>query len=126
MYGRRRAAETLENRIRAHYSGHTFEAYARLDVPTFNDPVIQRQLDNVAGGRTSVAWESLQMLMELMSTIVLLVSEISVLFAVLREQKDGVGIAVVSCLPALMRYVRYQKYCDFGGMYNICLAVCLP
>lgn len=117
LYGRRRGGETLERRIRAHYSGYTFEAYARLDVPTFSDPIIQRQLDNVTGGRSSVAWESLQMLTELISTLVQLVSQISVLFAVLREHNDGLGIAMVSCLPALMHYARYKKFLDFGGMY---------
>lgn len=110
-----RFSETLEKRIRAHYSGYTFEAYARVDVPTFDDPIIQRQLDEVAGGRTSVAWESLQMLTDLVANIIQLASQVSVLLAVLKEQRDGVGIALLSLLPAIMRYMRFQKFFMRGG-----------
>ena len=125
-YARSRSGEVLGKRIRTHYSGHTFEAYARLDVPTFDNPIIQRQLDEIAGGRTSVAWESLKMLMDLASNVVLLASQMSVLGAVLREQRDGVSIALLSVFPELLRYMRIQKFLNIGGMFYYSPYLCQP
>ncbi|THH11373.1 hypothetical protein EW145_g713 [Phellinidium pouzarii] len=71
-----RTMTLLDQRIKAHYAGHIFEAYARLDVPTSEDPMVQRQLDDASGGRTSVAWDTVQMLANTFSTLLMLVSQV--------------------------------------------------
>ena len=50
-----RTMTLLDQRIKAHYSGHIFEAYARLDLHTFEDRIVRHQLDAAAGVRPSVA-----------------------------------------------------------------------
>ncbi|KAI5120220.1 hypothetical protein M0805_000035 [Coniferiporia weirii] len=110
----------LDQRIKAHYAGYIFEAYARLDVPTFEDPTVQRQLDDVSGGRTSVAWDTVQMLTNTLSTLLLLVSQVSVLLKVLQDQRDGTIIALLSFLSPLLQWIRFQKYGSRGVWAATC------
>lgn len=119
-YGRRQVNKKLENRIRTHYSRYTctFEAYARLDVPSFNDPVNRQQLEEIAQKRMSIAWKSLEILTELFSTAVLLLSQAYVLFSVLREHKDGLSTIIVCCFPQIMLYACSRDFYDFKGTYK--------
>ena len=105
----------LDQRIKAHYSSHIFEAYARLDLPTFEDPMVQRQLEAAAGGRTSVAWDTVQMLSNTFSHLIRLVSEVTVLINVLRDQRDGTLIALLSFIPPCLQWLRIQQYAPRGG-----------
>lgn len=116
-YGKRRVGKTLEDRIRVHCLGYTFEARARLDVPTFEDPIIERKLNNT---NFPVVWQCLNALIELLSGWVRLVSELSVLIAMFREQNNGLGIAAVCCLPQIMLHVRKRQSSDFGHIGGTC------
>ncbi|KAH8120695.1 P-loop containing nucleoside triphosphate hydrolase protein [Phellopilus nigrolimitatus] len=115
-----RIMTVLDQRIRAHYAGHIFEAYARLDVPTFEDPFVRRQLESTAGGRTSVAWDTVQMLANTFSTILLLVSQVSVLLKVLQDQRDGTIIALLSFISPLLQWMRLQQYGSRGVWAATC------
>ncbi|KAG1765412.1 P-loop containing nucleoside triphosphate hydrolase protein [Suillus occidentalis] len=74
QYARSRIVIPLNMSIKQFYAGHIFHSMARLDVPTFEDSAVQRQLESAWASPwgTSVAWET-----------------ISVLFTVLREQQDA-------------------------------------
>ncbi|KZV64748.1 P-loop containing nucleoside triphosphate hydrolase protein [Peniophora sp. CONT] len=102
-------AQQLQERISRHYSVHAFHALARLDVPTFDDPVVSRQLDvvlpNVAGGRSVVAFAAIGNVVGVGSTFVQLLAQSIVLLGVLRRQRDGLllaGIAAFSDIFAMM------------------------
>ena len=110
-----RCSFILDVRIRAHYSKHIFEAYCRLDVPTFDDPFTQAQLDTAEGGRVPVAWKLIQVLASTYSTIILLVSQLAVLYGVLREQRDGSLIALLSLVTPVLQFMRFQEYGLRGG-----------
>ncbi|KAL0949113.1 hypothetical protein HGRIS_009200 [Hohenbuehelia grisea] len=103
---KRRLSVPLNQRIKQHYSAHIFSAMARLDVPTFDDPLIQRQLEAAlpANSRSSIAWDTMQMTSRLVSTVVQLLSQLGVLVGVLREQQDGVLLALLSFVPALLHW----------------------
>lgn len=109
-YAKNRVTFPLRARLKQHYSLHLFHARARLDVPTFDDPAVQRQLDSASHvNGQSVAWGTFTMLSSLMTTLIKIVSQIAVLATVLKDQQDGPLLAVVSFAPALMEWVQWQK-----------------
>ena len=96
-------AKRLNGRIRRHYSVHTFHALARLDVPTFDDPVVSRQMDSVIpdggpGGRRTIPWTAISSVFSLGSTVIHLISQLIVLAGVLRRQRDGPLLAGIAAL----------------------------
>lgn len=86
-----RVQSPLNKRIKQHYSTHIFRAMARLDVPTFDDPAVQRQMESAwsTTGRSSVCWDTIQLASGVMSTLMRLFSQVSVLMSVLHNQRDG-------------------------------------
>lgn len=119
QHAKSRIMDPLDRRIKAHYAAHIFEAYVRLDVPTFEDPVVRRQLESILNSRTSVAWDTVQLIANTASTMLLLVSQISVLAGVLKYQKDGTLIATLSFLPSLLQWMQMSQYGSHGGEINI-------
>ena len=118
-YVKSRTMVILDRRIKAHYAGHIFEAYARLDLPTFEDPLVRRQLEAATGGHTSVAWDTVQMLANTLSHFVQLVSQVSVLLSVLRGQRDGTMIALLSFISPLLQWMRFQKFASHGSEFSL-------
>lgn len=114
-YIKSRSSTILEQRIKTHYAGHIFDAYARLDLATIEDPLVLRQLETAAGGRTTVAWSTVQVIANSVSNVVLLVSQISVLYGVLKDQRDGRMIAFVSIISPLLQWIRWQEFSFRGG-----------
>ena len=115
-YAKSRITFPLKARLKQHYSVHLFAARARLDVPTFEDPAVQRQLDTASHvNGQSVAWGTFTMLSGLLTTAIKVVSQISVLVRVLKDQPDGPLLAVVSFVPELMQWMKWQKVNLHGG-----------
>ncbi|EIW86264.1 P-loop containing nucleoside triphosphate hydrolase protein [Coniophora puteana RWD-64-598 SS2] len=110
-YGRSRLGLPLNSRIRQHYSTHIFHSMARLDVPTFSDSAVQRQLESAwsTSYRSSVAWETIQMTSAVMTTSLRLISQMSVLVAVLRDQRDGPLLAIMSFSQSLFSWYTMRK-----------------
>jgi hypothetical protein len=99
----------LKARLKQYYSVHLFEARARLDVPTFDDPAVQRQLDTASHvNGQSVAWGTFTMLSGLMSTALKVVSQVGVLASVLKDQPDGLLLAIVSFAPEMTQWFQWQ------------------
>lgn len=111
-----RIMDPLDRRIKAHYAGYIFEAYARLDVPTFEDPVVRRQLEATWNTRSSVAWDTVQLVANTVSTLLLMVSQISVLRGVLKGQRDGTLIAILSFIPPCLQWMHMSQYGSRGGV----------
>ena len=69
---------------------------ARLDVPTWEDPVVSEQVDaTLPTGRSSIAWTAVNSLVGVGSVLVKLLSQVTVLISVLREQRDGPLLAIL-------------------------------
>ncbi|KAF7986144.1 hypothetical protein HWV62_38510 [Athelia sp. TMB] len=122
-YGRSRVQLPLNKRIKQHYSTHIFQSMSRLDVPTFDDPAVQRQLEAAwsSSGRSSVCWDTLQIAMSVMSTAIKLFSQMSVLVAVLRDQRDGPLLAVLSFAESIFQWMSARRrFIDSGVWAATC------
>ncbi|KAJ6456145.1 P-loop containing nucleoside triphosphate hydrolase protein [Mycena sanguinolenta] len=118
QHGQTLLYKPLNERIRQHYAIHTFRARARLDVPTYSDAAVQRQLDNsTTSARTSVAWNNVVTTLHLFSTGVELVSQFSVLLNLLRDQRDGPLLATLSFGHILFRKKVVQKNWSPSGVW---------
>ncbi|KAF9014908.1 P-loop containing nucleoside triphosphate hydrolase protein [Cyathus striatus] len=110
-YAKQRIAVPLNVRIKQYYSVHIFHAMARLDVPTFDDAAVQRQLEQSfpPNSRSSIAWDTVVMALHMMSTMLQLTSQLSVLIGVLKDQRDGPLLAVLSFSHALFQWTTVRK-----------------
>ena len=83
----------LNLKIKKHYSIHTFENMARLDVPTFDDPLVQTRLDTATTSSRSthsLAWDTISVVIAVLTATIRLASQLSVLLKVVGGQRDGV------------------------------------
>jgi hypothetical protein len=90
-YVQDRVQSPLNLRIKRYYALRTFWAMARLDVPTFEDDVVQQQLQQSVShsSRTSIAWDVVSTFLKIGSSAMRLFAQIAVLASVLSEQRDG-------------------------------------
>ncbi|KAH9930399.1 P-loop containing nucleoside triphosphate hydrolase protein [Epithele typhae] len=95
----------LSRRLKAQFSLHLFRARARLDLPTFEDPLVQRQLEEASSTSGSIAYDTLMMASSIVSTLVQVVSQISVLAQVLGGQRDGILLAILSFATSISDWV---------------------
>lgn len=101
----------LQMRSRKEYATRVIRAISRLDVPTASDPIIQSKLKQLAGSvytdgkamylPTTAAVNVLQQSATAASTVVSLISQVGVLFAVLRAQPDGVALSAFTAVRYL-------------------------
>ncbi|KAJ7171705.1 P-loop containing nucleoside triphosphate hydrolase protein [Mycena crocata] len=117
-HGQGRLYKPLNERIRQHYAVQSFGARARLDVPTYSDSAVQRQLEHsVTSARTSIAWNNVVQTFHLFSTGVQLVSQFSVLVNMLRHQRDGPLLATMSFGHTLFRQKTNQRNWQPNGVW---------
>jgi hypothetical protein len=107
-YVQSRIMSPLNLSIKQFYIQLLFRSMARLDVPTFEDSAIQRQLESTgsASWGSSVAWSTVSMTTGVAMTVIRLVSQLSVLSAVLREQQDGPLLAGLTFVQSLSNWYR--------------------
>ncbi|KAH9054296.1 HlyB/MsbA family ABC transporter [Lactarius vividus] len=96
-YAGKKVSTSLNGRVKRFYSAHIFHAMARLDVPTWDDPVVSAQIDAlVPRGENTVPWVAIMNLVNTGSTLLRMFSQTAVLFGVLREQSDGLLLCLLS------------------------------
>ncbi|KAI0726052.1 P-loop containing nucleoside triphosphate hydrolase protein [Fomitopsis betulina] len=105
----------LSKRLKQHYTTHLFYARARLDLPTFEDPAVQRQLEAASHSSGSgVAWDTFFMTTSTVSTAVRIISEVSMLAAVLRDQPDGTLLATITLSQSILDWFSKSRSMDRG------------
>lgn len=109
-------SDKLIIRLKRFYSVHLFKANARLDVPTFEDEAIQRQLEDAShiNGQV-VAWSTLRSIYTFCSTLVQLISQTAVLIQVVKDRPDGMILASISVAHSLGQFVHYQTSAPMSG-----------
>jgi hypothetical protein len=121
-YASTRVTIPLNMRIKQFYSMHTFHAMARLDVPTFSDDLVQRQLEKAlpTNSRSSIAWETVLTASHILTTFLQLISQLSVLLNALRSQDDGVLLASLCLIHGLFQWgtIRRQAV-ERGGRVHL-------
>lgn len=110
---------TLNGHIGRFYTVHYFHALARLDLPTFEDTAIQRQLQ-LPQSSSSIVW---QMIMAISSTgfkSLTLISQIIVLIRVLREQSDGPSLAILCFFYWIMSLFVHSPFTSHNSSKPHC------
>jgi hypothetical protein len=111
-----KVSTALNWRIRQFYSTHIFHSVARLDVPTWDDPVVSAQIDAVVPkDSNTIAWAAITSLVHTGSTIVRLFSQTAVLVGVLQEQRDGILLSLLSFAGDAITYFNFTFVGDIGG-----------
>lgn len=93
-------------RIKKHYSIHIYKNMARLDVPTFDDPLVQTRLNTAtssARSTHSLAWDTISVIIAIFTATIRLASQLSVLMKVVGGQRDGVMFVVLHFGQELFR-----------------------
>jgi hypothetical protein len=104
-YVQSRIKSPLNMSIKQFYAQHLFRSMARIDVPTFEDSAIQRQLESAwSPWGSSIPWSTVCMTTGVAMTAIRLVSQLSVLSAVLREQQDGPLLAILTFVQSLSNW----------------------
>ncbi|KAI0716195.1 P-loop containing nucleoside triphosphate hydrolase protein, partial [Cerioporus squamosus] len=86
----------LSRRLKAQYSLHIFRARARLDLPTYEDPLVQRQLDEASSTSGSIAYDSVMMAGNI----------VSVVAQVLGGQRDGLLLAILCFATSMSDWMK--------------------
>ncbi|KAF9650307.1 P-loop containing nucleoside triphosphate hydrolase protein [Thelephora ganbajun] len=98
----------LDLLIKEHFDKEIFSVSVDLDVPTYNDKIVKRRLDGVSAGSdggSSIAWESISVILSLFSSVTRLVTELGVLAKVAGSQQDGVYFTTVHLGQELSRLI---------------------
>lgn len=104
-YAQQRIATPLHLHIKAYYSVHIFHAMARLDVPTFEDPAVQRQIELSLPkhAHSSTAFDAVTATTRVITTAIQLISQFMILLNVLKDQPDGPLLAIFSFAHAFFQ-----------------------
>lgn len=109
-HGKKRVSYPLSARLKQHYSLHLFYARARLDVPTFDDDAVQRQLEAASHiNGQSIAWSTLMTVSGMASTAIKVTSQFSVLSSVLAAQRDGPLLAGLTALRSVYELFGWSR-----------------
>jgi hypothetical protein len=104
-----RLQSPLNISIKQYYSVQVFRSMARLDLPTFEDPAVQRQTEAAwsTSGQSSVAWDTINMVAGLISTVIRLTSQVSILVSILYNQRDGYAFSVHKCFELIPNFSNF-------------------
>ncbi|KAG6885030.1 hypothetical protein C0993_006446 [Termitomyces sp. T159_Od127] len=119
-YSKKRCVIPLNLRIKRFYAMHTFRAMGRLDVPTFDDDAVQRQLEQSVSpsSHTTIAWETISTTLSGLAMLLQLVSQFSVLISVLRDQRDGTLLAMLSFAQTVFSRSSFARsFLNTAGKY---------
>ena len=117
-YANTRITSPLNMRIKQYYSAHIFHAMARLDVPTFADDLIQRQIEQSlpTNSHSNIVWDTVQRISNVITTILQLVSQFSVLMNSLRGQDDATLLATLCFTHGLFQCLNLgHRYASAAG-----------
>ena len=88
----------LDLLMREHFDKNVFSVRADLDVPTYNDKVVQGKLEAASRGsfgRYGIACKSLSAALGLFSSTTRLITQLAVLVKVVSIQPDGISFVIV-------------------------------
>ena len=92
----------LDRLIGEHFKRNGFGVRADLDVPTYQDKIVQGKLEATLKSRmkprhgcNSIGWESFSVFIDLLSATIRLVAELAVLVKVAGSQQGGISFAIV-------------------------------
>ncbi|KAI0045399.1 P-loop containing nucleoside triphosphate hydrolase protein [Auriscalpium vulgare] len=118
VYFQVKISATLNGRMKRHFSAHIFHSMARLDVPTFEDPVVSQQIaSSVPTNHMNVAWSAITGVSHTATSGLRLVTQALVLLSVLREQRDGPLLAAISLADYLLSKIAVNSDLGLGSAW---------
>ncbi|KAG1809947.1 P-loop containing nucleoside triphosphate hydrolase protein [Suillus plorans] len=118
----RRIEIPLRMSIKQFYAKHIFHSMARIDLPTFTDSAVLKQLNSVTLFRDmgmDLAWKVAAELANLAATTTSIFSQLFVLFTVLRKQQDGPLLVILGFSQSLFRWYRTAPPLSADGLYSM-------
>ena len=97
----------LDQLTNEHFERNVFIVKADLDIPTSQDKVVQGKLEATSRNyhtRFGVPWESLSVIIDLLSAVTRLVTVLGVLAKVVGSQKDGISFAVMHFVQEISKF----------------------
>lgn len=117
---RRRIEIPINMSIKQFYASDIFHSIVCLDIPTYTDSAIQKQFNSATYQRTagiSPAWEVFRRLASLATTTTSMLSQLFILFTVLRKQQDGPLLVILGFSQSILGWYMTQPSRDtFSGM----------
>lgn len=109
--------------VKRHYSHYAFKHIARIDLPTFTDPSVSQQLEAVSlrYGFCSVG-RTLDGLLRSGCSILVLLTQVSVLVTVLHEQGISSYLSFLTCLCHLVVCILSQMELASGSLDGLSYA----
>jgi len=101
---------------------------ARLDLPTYEDDLIQQQLQQSVSHstRSSIAWDVVSTFLKIGSSAIRLISELYVLMRILEDQQDGNLLLLLACGQLFLEwYGKYRGMLERRGSKSFMLT-CRP
>lgn len=96
----------INARLKQHYTSKLFEVRARLDLPTSEDPAVTRQLEStLPSSYYTAAFDTLLTVYSLFTNLIQLISMVSVLASVLRDQEDGLLLAILTLFHSVFDWM---------------------
>ncbi|EJD55701.1 P-loop containing nucleoside triphosphate hydrolase protein [Auricularia subglabra TFB-10046 SS5] len=93
------STQLLRRRIQNHFIRHLVRVRARLDVPTFTDGPISRQLESATGsehGEAAQGWGALSQFWDMVTTVMSLTLSLVVVFSMLWQNERVLPLACVA------------------------------
>lgn len=94
---------TLDSNIGQFYTVHYFQALARLDLPTFEDVAVQRQIQKVLPQTScSIVWQTIMTISSAAFKSLTLISQFIILIRVVGKQRNGLLLAILCFIYSMM------------------------
>jgi hypothetical protein len=94
---------TLNASIGQFYTVHYFHALARLDLPTFEDVAVQRQIQKVLPrNSSSIVWQTIMTISTAAFKSLTLISQFIIVIRVVGKQRNGLLLAILCFIYSMM------------------------
>ncbi|EJD55703.1 P-loop containing nucleoside triphosphate hydrolase protein [Auricularia subglabra TFB-10046 SS5] len=111
-----RCSLPLQKRLRFQFTRHILRSHLRIDVPTYNDAAISRQLEsNYGRGNAEQAWAIISTVIRVLMSVVKLTSSLAVLLALLWSHQESIPLALVSFLAPMLEWFSLQRGHNTGA-----------
>ncbi|KDQ19827.1 hypothetical protein BOTBODRAFT_62228 [Botryobasidium botryosum FD-172 SS1] len=99
----------LRRRINKNFDEHLLQARLRLDLPTYEDPVVQARLEACSDRLGAMGWNVFNDILEWFSRILSFTSQVSVVAKLLHDQQSGF-LAILSIVCHISAFLLRPGY----------------
>ncbi|KAH7106107.1 P-loop containing nucleoside triphosphate hydrolase protein [Auriculariales sp. MPI-PUGE-AT-0066] len=93
--------EPMGRALRLHFAQHILKSHLRLDVPTYEDAAVARQLESVNEDYSRGPWPALQTVLWLVTDALQTCMSCIALLSLLWDRQESIPLAIVTLIPAL-------------------------